>query len=228
MRGWVKGPVAATAALTLGACVVPLNITIDDDYDVRVRGSGHLVSVARSVSAFDAVSAEGAMKVIVARTGFEGVTITAEDNLLPYIVAEVRSGVLYVGQEPGVRLDPRREIVVRVESYEVVEVNASAAVGMEVEVGWVPELWVTVSGASDLVVWGSADRQNATVSGASRYDALDLETGECSLDVSGASDALVWARDWLEVDASGASRVRFRGNPVVVARTSGGSTVTRY
>jgi len=46
--------------------------------------------------------------------------------------------------------------------------------------------------------------------------------------VSGASDALVWANDWLEANASGASRVRFRGNPVVVARTSGGSTVTRY
>ena len=228
MRGWVRGPVAATAVLGLGACVVPLNITIDDDYDVRIRGSGHVVSVTRPVSAFDAVSAEGAMRVIVERTGFEGVTITAEDNLLPYIVAEVRDGVLVVRQAPGVRLDPRREMIVRVESYEVVELIASSAVAMEVDMGWVPELWVAVSGASDLVVWGSADRQNVTVSGASRYDALDLETGECFMDVSGASDALVWARAWLEVDASGASRVRFRGNPVVVARTSGGSTVTRY
>jgi hypothetical protein len=228
MRGWVKGSVAATAAFGLGACVVPLNITIDDDHDVRIRGSGHLASVIRPVSAFDAVSAGGAMRVIVERTGFESVTITAEDNLLPYIIAEVRDGMLVLGQAPGVRLDPRREIVIRVESYEVVELDASGAVAMEAETGWVPELWVTVSGASDLVVWGSADRQSVTVSGASRYDALDLETGECFIDVSGASDALVWAREWLEVDASGASRVRFRGNPVLVARTSGGSTVTRY
>jgi hypothetical protein len=228
MRGWLKGSVAATAVLALGACVVPVSITIDDDYDVRIRGSGHLTTVTRPVSAFDGVSATGPMRVVVERTGFEGVTITAEDNLLPYIVAEVRSGVLVLGQASGVRLDPRREIVVRVESYEVVELVASNAVAMDVEVGWVPELWVTVSGASELVAWGSADKENVTVSGASRFDALDLETGECFIDVSGASDALVWTRDWLEVDASGASRVRFRGNPTVVARTSGGSTVTRY
>lgn len=228
MRRWARGPVVTAAALTLGACVVPLSITIDDDYDVRVRGSGHLVTVARPVPPFDAVSAAGPMRVIVQRSGSEGVSVTAEDNLLPYIVTEVRGGVLFLSPAQGVRLDPRREIVVRVDSYEVVELDGSAAVAMEVEVGWVSELWVTVSGASSLVVWGSADRQTTNVSGASRYDALDLETGESLLDVSGASDALVWARDWLEVDASGASRVRFRGNPVVVARTSGGSTVTRY
>jgi len=227
MRGWVRGS-AAAAALTVGACVVPVSITIDDDYDVRIRGSGHLVTVARPVSPFDAVYAAGAMRVIVERNGSEGVTVTAEDNLLPYIDTEVQEGILYVSQAPGVRLDPRREIVVRVDSYEVVELNASAAVAMEVEVGWVAQLWVTASGASDLAVWGSADRQDVTVSGASRYDGLDLETDRCFIDVSGASDALVWANDWLEANASGASRVRFRGNPVVVARTSGGSTVTRY
>jgi hypothetical protein len=101
-------------------------------------------------------------------------------------------------------------------------------VAMQVELGWVQEQWVTLSGASELVVWGSADRENVTASGASRYDALDLEAERCNLSVSGASQALVWVHDRLEADASGASHVRFRGDPLVVAHTSGASTVTRY
>jgi hypothetical protein len=127
-----------------------------------------------------------------------------------------------------VRLDPRREIVVRVESYEIVELSGSGAVRMEAEIGSVPELWVTLSGASELVVWGSAERENVTVSGASLYDALDLEVDRCYLSASGASEALVWVLERLEADASGASHVRFRGDPVVAASTSGASTVTRW
>jgi hypothetical protein len=228
MKRWMRGPGVAAATLALGGCVLPLSIAIGDDADVRIRGSGHVVTVSRSVAAFDAVSAAGAMRVIVDRTGYEGVTVTAEDNLLPYLRTEVRDGVLLLGPKPGYRIDPRREIVVHVESYEVVEVSASGAVAMEVELGWVPELWVTLSGASELVVWGSTDRENVTVSGASRYDALDLEADRCVLSVSGASEALVWVHDRLEADASGASHVRFSGDPLVVAHTSGASTVTRY
>jgi len=228
MKRWTRGAAVAAATLALGGCVLPLSITIGDGGDIRIRGSGHVVTVDRSVPAFDAVSAAGVMRVIVERTGYEGVTVTAEDNLLPYLRTEVRDGVLLLGPMPGYSLDPRREIVVHVESYEVVELAGSGAVAMEVEVGWVQELWATLSGASDLVVWGSTDRENVTVSGASRYDALDLEAGHCYLSVSGASEALVWVHDRLEADASGASHVRFRGDPLVVAHTSGASTVTRY
>jgi hypothetical protein len=227
MKRWTWSAGAA-ATLALGGCVLPLSITVGDDAGVRIRGSGHVVSVSRSVPEFDAVSAAGAMRVIVERTGYEGVTVTAEDNLLPYLRTEVRDGVLLLGPKPGYSLDPRREIVVHVESYEVVELSGSGAVAMQVELGWVQELWVTLSGASELVVWGSADRENVTASGASRYDALDLEAERCNLSVSGASQALVWVHDRLEADASGASHVRFRGDPLVVAHTSGASTVTRY
>jgi len=228
MRTWMKVPGYAAAVLALGGCVLPLNINIEDDWDVRVRGSGHVVSVSRSVPAFDAVHAEGAMTVVVDRTGYEGVTITAEDNLLPYLRAEVHDGVLRLRSDPGVRLEPRREIVIQVESYEVVELSGSGAVRIEAEIGSVPELWVTLSGASELVAWGSAGRAYLTVSGASRVDALDLDVERCYVTVSGASEALVWVFDRLEADASGASHVRFRGDPVVVASTSGASTVTKY
>lgn len=228
MRGWTRSSAVAVGALSLGACLLPVSITIEDDSDVRVRGSGHVVSVFRPVEPFDAVSAEGAVTVIVERTGTEGVTLTAEDNLLPYLRTEVRDGVLRLGPEPGVTLDPRRDIVVRVDAYEVVELSGSGAVAMEADIGWAPELWVVLSGASELVVRGATDRANVTVSGASRYDALQLEVDRCFVNVSGASQALVWAHDRLEADASGASRVRFRGDPVVVARTSGAATVTRY
>jgi hypothetical protein len=214
------------AALALGGCFLPLDIDIDTGE--HVRGSGRVVTEVRVVPAFYAIVAGGAIRVVVERTGHEGVTISAEENLLPYIRAEVHDGVLDLGPEPGVSLSPRREIVVYVESYEVVELQASGATHMEVDLGWVGDLRVTASGASSVEAWGAADRAYVTVSGASRYDALELETLNERANVSGASEARVWVRDRLDADASGASRVRFRGNPVVTARVSGASTVTRW
>jgi hypothetical protein len=224
-RRWSRFGVLG-AALALGGCVLPLDIDIDSD--VHVRGSGRVVSEARFVPAFDAIAASGGLHVVVQRTGYEGVTITAEDNILRYIRAEVRGGVLEIGPESGVSLSPRHEIVIYVESYEVVEVQASGATFVELDLGWVEDLWISLSGASSAEVWGSADHAFVTTSGASRYAALDLETLDARVNASGASEALVWARRRLDVDASGASRVLFRGDPLVTARVSGASTVTRW
>lgn len=226
MRTWARGLGAAGALLAAAGCVVPLDIDIHDGFEVR--GNGRVVSTARPVPAFDAVEASGGIRVVVERTGREGVVITAEENLLPYLEVSVRGGVLHLGPEPGIDLRPRREIVIHVESYEVVELAASGAVTMEAELGWVPELWVSLSGASVLTAWGEADVQHATLSGASRYDGLDVDNLEADLRLSGASQAFVRVRDRLDVEASGASQVRFLGNPWVAARVSGASSVTRY
>lgn len=224
MRRWWSRMGVLGAALGLSGCILPLDI----DTGVHVRGSGRVVSETRFVEAFDAIVASGGIHVVVERTGYEGVTVSAEDNLLPYIRTHVHGGVLELGPEPGVSLSPRHEIVVYVESYEIVELEASGATRLEADLGWVEDLWVTVSGASSVEVWGAADHAYVTVSGASWYGALDLETLDSRLDVSGASEARVWARDLLGVNASGASRVRFRGNPVVTAQVSGASTVMRW
>ncbi|MEJ2204542.1 MAG: DUF2807 domain-containing protein [Gemmatimonadota bacterium] len=226
MKKWTGGRVGGVA-LALSGCVLPLQVEIDGDLG-SVRGSGHLVSETRPVSGFDAVSASGAVTVIVERSGRETVSITAEDNLLRYLDTEVRGGVLFVGPRPGVSLAPRREIVVHVEVFEIVEIRGSGAVDMEADLGWIPELWISLSGASSLTLAGAADVADVTLSGASRYDALDVETLDTWIEASGASRAWVWAERLLDARASGASEVRFRGTPTVRAEVSGASTVTRY
>jgi hypothetical protein len=226
MNGWKGAAGALSAVLVMGGCITPLSIDIGGDEEIR--GSGHVVTEARSVSGFDAIEARGAATVVIRRTGRERVTITAEDNLQSHLDAYVRGGTLHVGTERGYNLRPRREILIEVETFEVAEVRASGAVDVDFEVGWVPQLWIDLSGASRLSAWGEADVQNAEVSGASNYDALDLETLEADVDASGASQVLVWVHEFLDATASGASQVRFAGDPVVRARVSGAATVTRY
>lgn len=230
----------AGLALASTGCVYPLGFALDtwswggawagiwEEAPVEVRGSGELLIEERPVSRFDALSASGPIRVFLERTGHERVTVTAEEALLPYVDADVRRGVLHVGPALGVSLAPADEIVVHVECAEVVEITASWGAAVDADLGWLSEVWITLRGDATLTAQGEAERQHSTLSGESRLDALDLRSGRADVRLSGGSEAWIWTKDRLDVDAQGASRVRFRGDPVVDARVAAKSSVTRY
>ena len=79
-------------ALMTGACINPVGVS---NYN-SIEGSGFLVTEARGVSGFDGITVSGAGLVIVEQTGFESLHITTDDNILRYIVTEVRGGMSVV------------------------------------------------------------------------------------------------------------------------------------
>ncbi|UTA66260.1 head GIN domain-containing protein [Emticicia sp. 21SJ11W-3] len=86
---------------------------------------------------------------------------------------------------------------------------------------------IDLSGASDLIIEGNGKNLEAEISGASKLYAFDADIEKANLDVSGASSAKVTVSNNLRVSASGASKVRYRGNPVVSSNTSGSSHVEK-
>lgn len=82
-----------------------------------------------------------------------------------------------------------------------------------------------LSGASQLNLFGEGKYLDGDLSGASQLDAFDMPVQRSVLAVSGASTARVHVSELLKADASGASSVRYKGNPDVEKKTSGGSTV---
>jgi phage shock protein PspC (stress-responsive transcriptional regulator) len=85
-----------------------------------------------------------------------------------------------------------------------------------------------ISGASQSTFSGRVDRLEFNASGASKMDATKLEANTVDIDVSGACMADVYATSTLRADASGGSRIRYKGNPDnVVTDVSGASKVSR-
>jgi hypothetical protein len=82
-----------------------------------------------------------------------------------------------------------------------------------------------VSAASQLNLRGAGDNISVQLSGASLLQAFNYAVANATLNVSGASEGRVTANDHLDVVATGASLVLYRGNPSVNAETSGSSTV---
>jgi hypothetical protein len=105
--------------------------------------------------------------------------------------------------------------------------DASGASTLDIASVDLDELVSVLSGASEATIGGTASTLDAEVSGASQLSMYETEVEEAHLELSGASTAEVTVLDLLEASASGASSVRYRGEPDrVVSDVSGASTVS--
>jgi len=82
-----------------------------------------------------------------------------------------------------------------------------------------------VSGASQLNLRGSGEVLNAELTGASMLQAFSYPVNHVTINASGASDGRVMVSDQLDVIASDASIIIYRGEPSVTSEVSGSSTV---
>ena len=92
----------------------------------------------------------------------------------------------------------------------------------------VDKLTIELSGASDAKISGSASEVSIQSSGASDVKGYDLVTENCTAKASGASDINITVNKELNVHASGASDVYYKGSAVIRdLHSSGSSTVAR-
>jgi hypothetical protein len=83
---------------------------------------------------------------------------------------------------------------------------------------------IDLSGASDMMVTGSAANVTIEASGACDFKGFDLVTETCNARASGASDIKITVNKELSAQASGASDVHYKGNGVIKEMKSSGSS----
>lgn len=86
---------------------------------------------------------------------------------------------------------------------------------------------ITLSGASDASVNGKVNVLRIDANGASDFKGYDLIADKCDADASGASDIRVTVNKELNVRASGASGIHYRGEGVIRDMKSSGASSVR-
>jgi hypothetical protein len=209
-----------------------------------VRGSGHIVTEERPVSGFDRVEASGAGELTLLQGNEESLSIETDDNLLPFIRAEVHNGQLFIGTQ-GVNLSPSRKIAYRLKLKNLTQLQLSGAVDAKADSLKTDRLALGISGAGNarfdhldtrtlttaisgagkISASGKTETQVIRISGAGKHQASDLQSAHTEARVSGAGDVRVWATESLVAEISGSGSVEYRGNARVNSHVSGAGRV---
>ena len=187
---------------------------------LTAHGSGNIATETRDVHDFDRAVISGTSKLLLTQGEGESLTITADDNLMSYIESEVRDGTLFLGNKEGIL--PSQPIRFKLNVKEIVMLDISGIVNVETGDIATQQLDIHVSGTSTLHM-SKLETQELVINlnGSTKVELME----SVDVTISGSNDAIVWATDFLNIEASGIGNVGYYGNPQVTQTGSGNTHI---
>lgn len=191
-----------------------------------IHGSGVSKTETRTIGEFKKLEVNGSCDVSVSVGSAAGLTVTADDNLLEYVVTEVRDGTLVVEMKSG-SYSPsvHMKAYATVPSLEALTIRGSADAEVTGLSGDRFEL--SIQGSGDAKASGKVGAVVAKVAGSGDVNASNVEARDATVEVSGSGDVEVWATDTLTVSIAGSGDVGYKGDPKKVTKSVAGSGSVR-
>lgn len=207
-----------------------------------IKGSGNVKTEDRKITGFNSIETSGGFEVIIKKSNDFNVQIEADENLHANIITEVVSGKLIIRNEKSVC--NAKELKVTLSMPELTGINCSGASEVktldkfnsekfDLKCSGASELELNIdtklltsklSGASEVKIQGSADTYTLELSGASEVKALDFSAKKCAIVTKGASSCRIAVSEELSIKASGASDIKYKGNPKIISKDISGAS----
>lgn len=231
---WVSASFLMLAALLLSTSL----------YAQRTTGNGNVVEQERAVGNFDVIKVQKGIDLYITQGSPAALTVKADENILDQIITRVDGKTLYLDVQGSVRNARAMDVFVTLENLS--ELHASGGSDVFAEDGLklkelklfcsggsdtrmaieAETLHCNTSGGSDAVLSGKVNELIVESSGGSDFDAKKLEAVKCKIRASGASDAWVFATGEIDIEASGASDIHYKGGAKKISsKASGGADI---
>lgn len=205
----------------------------------------HTKSEEKDYGSFNKIKLRDAVDVYILQGSKESVRIEGEPD--PNNLIEVKNvgGTLTIGniKSKGNIVNKNTKQKVFVTLVDISRIDCSGAINLEskgqlnlkkmelvlsgatdVELDLtLDDLILNLSGATDVKLSGQAASVSLNCSGASTFDASNLKVNDAKVECSGANYTKLYITGNLELDASGASDVKCKGNPTISKKTLTGA-----
>jgi predicted small secreted protein len=174
-------------ALSLTACTVN-GIHIDVPAN-SINGSGKVVTESRDVTGFSSVDMQSIGNLTITQGNVESLTISADENLLPYITTRVVNGTLEIGMKPNTSLNPSRTIEYNLVMKTVEGVQLSGFGNIESEGLKGGNIEVKLAGSGDInIAKIEADSLLVRISGFGDFDSQSVKAKTPNIEITGSGD----------------------------------------
>jgi len=196
----------------------------------QTKGNKNVIRQTRELPAFTRIDAGASFNVYLNFDPDQKVEIESDENLMGLILTEVRDGTLFLSSR-GISKSTKKNAYITAPDLEkiivhgaadlvsvellqaddfIIDASGASDIKMNLEVN---KLTTNASGASTVILSGKATEHILNGSGASTVKAYDLETDKTVVDLSGSSDANVFAIKELEGEISGSSDLVYKHEP---------------
>ena len=212
-----------------------------------IKGNGQITTITRSTGDYDTVGCAGFMDFVLVQ-GTEGnIKIEGEENLLKYIVTEVKNGNLNVKVKNKINLrsSKNKTIKITIPFKDISKVSLSGSGDVwNTDVINSNNLAIALSGAGDIVLdiktnsvkgaisgsgditlKGSTNNLEARISGSGDFHGFELQANNTEVAIAGSGDAKVVSNENLKARVSGSGDIKYRGNPKTDTKVAGSGTI---
>jgi hypothetical protein len=206
-----------------------------------IAGNGNIQSQERTTGNFTGITCSGTFHVILTQGNENKLKVETDENILPYVITEVRGNELDLRTKKGVTVRPTHSINVYItlrtlEAFDVsgvckaesqnmlqsdhlkISISGSADINLRVSTG---PLTANVSGTAKMNLQGKASSSDFHISGSADVMAGDLVTDGSEVRVSGMGKLHLNPQKTLNVSISGMGKVWYKGNPAINESVSG-------
>lgn len=201
----------------------------------------------RSVSGFHALAVSVPARVTVLQGDAEGMTLTADHDVLAKIETVVGDGVLRIRFPRDVHPHPKNPIAITLHVRSLDSVATAGAVTVEIPRIEGERLAVKLAGSGRIVLpdvklaelsigtsghahglaIGRADALDIDMAGAGEMNAVRLDAARADVRIAGSAKVVVWVRERLDAAITGSGAVAYFGDPAVRSHVNGSGWVRR-
>lgn len=213
----------------------------------KVKGSGNIKEESRSEGSFRSISTSGSYNVYITQGAKHDIRIEADDNLLPLIVTKVSGNNLEIYTKKGYDVKPSKSINIYVTLDQLEGLSSSGSGGFygkgqlkgdrmkfsfsgstntELDLN-ANDLRVEVSGSSRLNLKGNIPATKYQISGSADVEALDLQSANAEIAISGSGKLDLAVEKKLDVSVSGMGKIRYKGSPTINQSSSGMAKISK-
>ncbi len=246
--GAVLGILVVAGMLTIGLAGGQLNlpsqpawfasigdIQFGDVEEQQITGSGNKVTENRTISGVDRVELAIPATLEIMQGSAEELTVTADDNVLPYLTTNVSGGKLVIRYQPQVQVHTNQppQITLTVKDLKGVQVSSSGSMqvgsittgdfdlalsssgSIDIQELRADDITAELTSTGNITVRGEANKLDLDVSSSGAFQAGDLKVQEAVITLSSSGKITVWVTDDLRAKISSSGNIYYYGNPTV-------------
>jgi hypothetical protein len=188
--------------------------------NLGIPGNGVAGTEKRELDAFEKISLSGIGTATITVGQTQSVSVTVDENLLQYVVTEVKDGELRIDTTESISPKVPLAVTISVPSLAAAKVAGVGDIGISNASG--ESLTLGISGAGSLEAKGSVKSLEVNVSGVGDAKLGELQAESVTVSVSGTGSAEVHASKSVDAKVSGVGDIVILGNPPEVHKSTSG------